>query len=1147
VRYRFPSIPKLPIFATSVLLLAAGAASAIDLQVALRTPRLEGLVASIPVDGAAPVLVDVALAFDAKGKLVCGGTCRVDGAVVDVKGKVGHKNGSSVYQLVLKGRDKKVQVKFAGDPTSGTAAVDYRGPKGRTSGEHAVAIARAPAVATISVFPHVDAKGKLTGTGAVTSGFNNDQAAPGALKGKRKGDALKWTLKAGARKVSFAGRLAGEDFVGTLTLKLPPEKGTFDAPAVPEEVAELPGPNAGKIVLAPYVPADVVPDPTGGSARIVSGRILVDFEKHVELATIDAKLAAHALRRIGIVGAINLVTAEILDDKTELEAQAAIEIEPEVEGAPLAYLLENASAGEKLPGPVPAGTRPEVPRDFDLGKRWTHYLMDTFAAHGLAEAIRGERLSDVTLAVVDAGFHRQPGDERSDTDESLLVDSDNFDMVSKVVAPIATELDLGGGELSKRPDVVVGEIAAESNPLLFLLDFVIDGEDLILLNDIHGLRVASVAVAAGRDSFLGTGKHVKLIPVRWQAWVVGDDIGVTGPNGVSIPVVMESADYAAAALTFLAEVPDPNLKVLTMSWGSLILSSEQRDRIGDAVFDALRLHERQGRILVAAAGNDARDADAFHPASLSVVRNPLGGSGGGDRLESLMAVSGTSLAWNEFLDPGDTTDPDLELLGERLVFDGQREQSYGNSNTGDVISVSAPAESVPVLDWLSTPPLYGFSHGTSYAAPAVAGLAAELFAVDPSARASEVIDAIQRTADDLVGLRGAPGWDPVFGHGRVNAWKALLALVNRTDPERPKWLGIRFRSTLEAVKPERLVLGGDAVPDTILKRVPELPQAAGDNTRAIPYATTDETATASLFSFEAKDLDPARADLQGLGQVALFEVTAADGTPSYQIPLRLQDVMDARPLDATGLDDFVLTIEQHSADHGSIYGRVTADGDPVAGAAVRYAARAGGQKTTVTDADGYYTAYDVAVGAPFELTAEKDDAARSVPGVQVAPLLAVRVNVDLTEEPLPSGSFVIEAYLNRNGDFGSNGIPGFDPSRADIQLSGSASTPILTWGSATPEGPKPNVSRVSIELQPSHLGLWGIEDVAWSSLPPAYDTNVIAPPVTYGDVSVPGTRPFSSVPVPSPALVPGTLYQARVLWFSSPGFTRSAWVNFRVE
>jgi hypothetical protein len=64
----------------------------------------------------------------------------------------------------------------------------------------------------------------------------------------------------------------------------------------------------------------------------------------VELATIDAKLAAHALRRIGIVGSINLVTAEILDGKTELKAQAAIETEPEVEGTPLAYLFENASA-----------------------------------------------------------------------------------------------------------------------------------------------------------------------------------------------------------------------------------------------------------------------------------------------------------------------------------------------------------------------------------------------------------------------------------------------------------------------------------------------------------------------------------------------------------------------------------------------------------------------------------------------------------------------------------------------------------------------------------------------------------------------------------------------------------------------------------
>ena len=73
---------------------------------------------------------------------------------------------------------------------------------------------------------------------------------------------------------------------------------------------------------------------------------------------------------------------------------------------------------------------------------------------------------------------------------------------------------------------------------------------------------------------------------------------------------------------------------------------------------------------------------------------------------------------------------------------------------------------------------YDFLQGTSMAAPHVSGLAALIWSVNPTLTASEVQDVLQTTADDL----GVRGWDPDFGHGRINAWAALNAVVPPAAP-----------------------------------------------------------------------------------------------------------------------------------------------------------------------------------------------------------------------------------------------------------------------------------------------------------------------------------------------------------------------------
>jgi subtilisin family serine protease len=60
--------------------------------------------------------------------------------------------------------------------------------------------------------------------------------------------------------------------------------------------------------------------------------------------------------------------------------------------------------------------------------------------------------------------------------------------------------------------------------------------------------------------------------------------------------------------------------------------------------------------------------------------------------------------------------------------------------------------------------------GTSMACPHVAGLAALVKSKHPTLGAPDLRARIEKGAQDL----GAKGFDPAFGHGRINAARAIL-------------------------------------------------------------------------------------------------------------------------------------------------------------------------------------------------------------------------------------------------------------------------------------------------------------------------------------------------------------------------------------
>lgn len=190
--------------------------------------------------------------------------------------------------------------------------------------------------------------------------------------------------------------------------------------------------------------------------------------------------------------------------------------------------------------------------------------------------------------------------------------------------------------------------------------------------------------------------------------------------------------------------------------------------------------------------------------------------------------------------------------------------SIDSSSQGISIGVAAPAE-----DLVGGLPGGGYADwaGTSGATPIVSGVAALIRSKWPEMSASQVINRIVTTAKDA----GAPGKDPLYGFGVLNAEAALKADVPETKVNPlgsiSDWIRVHRRGNLATTAP-----AADPAPPSAAPTLPEATVPVAEK----PSQLDSAVPAAVVLGFGAL--------LVGIVVAAAFQLRAAMRTPPKDGP-----------------------------------------------------------------------------------------------------------------------------------------------------------------------------------------------------------------------------------------------------------------------
>ena len=288
------------------------------------------------------------------------------------------------------------------------------------------------------------------------------------------------------------------------------------------------------------------------------------------------------------------------------------------------------------------------------------------------------------------------------------------DLANKTVA---------GYDFIRDPAVAADGDGIDPNP-----DDVGDREGASGQSSFHGTHVAGTVAALSNNSngVAGVSWGAQIMPIRV--------LGIGGGSGYDL---VQGIRYAAGLSNDSGRVPARRADVINLSLGCLACYSQL---LADTIAEA----RSAGVIVVAAAGNNASSA-RFYPAAYDGV------------VAVSAANSASTLAsysnFGSYIDVtapgGDDIDRDADGYPDRIL------SLLGDDSSGSIEF------------------RYGWSSGTSMAAPHVAGVAALMKAVYPELSPADFDLAIANgtAVTDL----GVPGRDDDFGFGKINALKAVQA------------------------------------------------------------------------------------------------------------------------------------------------------------------------------------------------------------------------------------------------------------------------------------------------------------------------------------------------------------------------------------
>lgn len=411
----------------------------------------------------------------------------------------------------------------------------------------------------------------------------------------------------------------------------------------------------------------------------------------------------------------------------------------------LAFMPASAVVARNLPaGPAPDWTAPHVPGQLIVK------LPEVAAADAPAQLARaGAQVlrelpelglalvavaPDVALSAAAAELQTVAGAEWAEPNYLVELDLTPTDPYYPTQAPYLNRIEMAAGweYITGRPEIVIAILdtgidmahpdlssAIWTNPDE-IANNGLDDDANGFVDDVHGWDFADNDNMPDDDH--GHGTHVAGI----VGATINNGIGIAGVAGgatlMPVDVFKGGIGTYEDLIRAIIYATDNGAHVINMSLGAASYSRGE-----EMAVDYAWAH---GVVVVAAAGNTS--SEQYHyPAAH----------------EHVIAVAATSSA---------------DVLA-----------SF--STRGDFVDVAAPGVSI-YSTYRSGG--YAFMSGTSMASPHVAGLAALILSRNPTLTPDEVRTLIEKNADDL----GPYGWDNAFGHGRINARKALMVTPPHVGP-----------------------------------------------------------------------------------------------------------------------------------------------------------------------------------------------------------------------------------------------------------------------------------------------------------------------------------------------------------------------------